>query len=387
MGSFAMTCALSGLPIHRGDAVRFMVLMQVHEEYPANHYSLYYPRTLPLRGVYNDYGTIEKEEEGVIQRHLLKALDEDLIEQGTGDSPTLDPRVRKGMTFGEFLCDLIDGRLRVRNPWYTREFAYDSDPTIDAVMSLLPTGLRGTYLVDRHYDSVRVRYSGSEHKRAIGAARRALQGRYAVVTTAGSAGFGYTSELRVFMRPQWKDPDCISSVSLYEGLTLYQCLIREDVWTALASLNLTGALEDRAYRMPEERSVTEALLRTRSKPQDPEAACISYPLRKLANALDGWGCLVSVSEEALPGMIGVATHLDRMLSDPETSVEAVEALSPLILQYVRVLRSIRRLRLYWRPSFPIGPQISDWGDHLGWLVRLGSIAVKENIKQRQERGE
>jgi hypothetical protein len=66
MGSFDYTCAVSGLPIGAGDDVRLMLLTQnpYHHGKKAGAMTcgmndVWFPRTFPLRGRYNDYGGVD----------------------------------------------------------------------------------------------------------------------------------------------------------------------------------------------------------------------------------------------------------------------------------------------------------------------------------------
>jgi hypothetical protein len=64
MGSFDYTCAISGLPIAGGEAVRYLLLTQnpYHRGVKAGSFVCYstdhwFPRVFPIRAKYNDYGS------------------------------------------------------------------------------------------------------------------------------------------------------------------------------------------------------------------------------------------------------------------------------------------------------------------------------------------
>lgn len=75
MGSFAATCAISHLPVHHGDPVRFILLTQ--SPYDT---AVWHPRTWPIRALYNDYGSIEEVESGPLRDVILVGLHRDIDE-------------------------------------------------------------------------------------------------------------------------------------------------------------------------------------------------------------------------------------------------------------------------------------------------------------------
>ncbi len=117
MGSFAYTCAISGLPIGAGDKVRYLLLTKnpFYTEGGHNCYihGVWFPRTFPLRAEYNDYGSIENIQEGPMRNVILEALQIDLIEQGWGENTCHDVPTTKDMTFDELLEAVQEGRCKV----------------------------------------------------------------------------------------------------------------------------------------------------------------------------------------------------------------------------------------------------------------------------------
>lgn len=110
MGSFSMTCSISGLCIDAGTPVRALLLTE-------NPYGEGWDlRTPPIRAQYNDYGSIEKVHlrDNPIAKLWLRGLREDLVEMGTGRNQCHDVSTRKSMTFDELLNALQEGRVFVR---------------------------------------------------------------------------------------------------------------------------------------------------------------------------------------------------------------------------------------------------------------------------------
>ncbi len=119
MGSFEYKCAISGLPIGAGDKVRFLLLQSSPFSSRGNYADgelSWYLRSLPVRAVYNDYGTVEEicPADLPITNNWLEGLKIDLVEKGWGDNTCHDVPTRKGMSFDELREALWEERLEVR---------------------------------------------------------------------------------------------------------------------------------------------------------------------------------------------------------------------------------------------------------------------------------
>lgn len=117
MGSFNATCIVSGLPIEAGTPVRFLALTESayhtgneHICYVGGRWQI---RTPPLRAKYNDYGSVEEIQPGLVEAVFFKGFDQDVIEKGVGDNQCHDVRVRVGMSPKEWLEALWEGRVFV----------------------------------------------------------------------------------------------------------------------------------------------------------------------------------------------------------------------------------------------------------------------------------
>lgn len=118
MGSFAVRCAVSGLPIEFEDPrtpVRALLLVEnpwaKMEPYGITASPPWIPRTFPLRAVCDGSGGIEQVQEGPERDVWLEGLNEDLIER-PGDDRC--PALRAGLSFDDLLINLADGRVFVR---------------------------------------------------------------------------------------------------------------------------------------------------------------------------------------------------------------------------------------------------------------------------------
>lgn len=115
MGSFAATCSVSGLPITRDTPVRFFLLTESPDckDIAEAHsiYGLWGVRTFPLRALYNNYGTVEKVEEGAAQDIWMEALAKDLHPLPLGENPYHDLETSRSMSFETLLETLRERRV------------------------------------------------------------------------------------------------------------------------------------------------------------------------------------------------------------------------------------------------------------------------------------
>ena len=117
MGSFDYTCCVSGLPISDGTPIRYLLLTENPYNSPAEH-TCYIDdrwalRTFPLRAEYDDYGSVQIVQEGLLRDIWLEGFKRDLVERGTGDNSCHDVPVRKDMTFEQMLTAIWEGRVLV----------------------------------------------------------------------------------------------------------------------------------------------------------------------------------------------------------------------------------------------------------------------------------
>jgi hypothetical protein len=117
MGSFATTCAISGLPVERGDPVRILLVTQ-HPHAEADNLrchpdSSWFPRTWWLKAKYDDYGSVDIVEEGPAKQIWLDQFQLDLVEVGIGENPYHDVPALKTQSFAELLLALWERRVEV----------------------------------------------------------------------------------------------------------------------------------------------------------------------------------------------------------------------------------------------------------------------------------
>lgn len=273
MGSFSYKCSLSGLPIEGGDPVRFLMVTQnpFNDRCRCYHTDLWFPRTYPLKGKYDDYGSVEDIEDGPAKDLWLETLKFDLIELGVGDNSIHDVATSCDMTFDQLLNALWEARVLVKSDvpaasgiHILREIADKHKELIDALDDTKPIKIKkeksavefsnglptikniqsivgDNFLVDEEkLFSIRVRYDSydrdailpnlSEAKLKVEAAG------FAAMITDGSGSYSMGAELLV--RPLPNKNSGLGRDTEQKRLYVRQCMIREDVWQATIKIGL-----------------------------------------------------------------------------------------------------------------------------------------------------
>ncbi len=115
MGSFAATCAISGLPIDSDDEIRIYLLSEnPYGKQPVDSTGVWFPRTYPLRARYDDSGSVKDVEDGPARDVWLEAMKLDVVERERGNNTVRDVPVRKDMTWDELMEALWEMRLKVQ---------------------------------------------------------------------------------------------------------------------------------------------------------------------------------------------------------------------------------------------------------------------------------
>lgn len=259
MGSFDETCALSGLPITAGDAVRHLLLTQSPEcrggaagRFTHGQFGRWAPRVIPVRGTYDGYGRVT-DVRFQVQRDLwMRAFREDLVERGTGENATRGGCVTKQSSLDAILEQVYEGRVCVHDAlseceaWsiprsvptrrrVTRRLARaglavvtGEEASIDPRHALYVTRCgRGQVRVRAHVDDV------------LALAATALEGDYATMLRAGRSVCSYgATELLVAAKPGARVPPA----SRRATLAVASVMVRNDVWCELAYTPSTDAV-------------------------------------------------------------------------------------------------------------------------------------------------
>lgn len=124
MGCFSMQCAISGLPIHAGDDIRYLLLQESHNERSHCYISSQWtPFVFPIKAKYNDYGSIEDYKEDFQVKLWQQVLAECVVEKPVGENKYHDLAISKDMSFVDLLRAIWEERVEVKTPWGDRALA------------------------------------------------------------------------------------------------------------------------------------------------------------------------------------------------------------------------------------------------------------------------
>lgn len=116
MGSYSLTCCVSGLPIESGDPVRYFLITEspyADQAVVGTLTGFWFPRTFPLRARYNDYGSVEDVQDGPERDIWMEGFQIDLIKRGWDKNTCHDVPTHKKMAFNELLVALQEARVLV----------------------------------------------------------------------------------------------------------------------------------------------------------------------------------------------------------------------------------------------------------------------------------
>lgn len=390
MGSFAYTCAVSGLPIEAGDKVFYLMLTQnpYHEEGKNVCYStdVWFPRTPPLAAHYNDYGSVENIGRGVVRKLWLKGLQLDLIEQGVGDNSAHDVPTSKAMTFDELLDALQEGRVLVdRNfappPRSSREidallarvdpdFALswrqcESISHIDTTPQGIPTLQRITHILTSHghdvaqgfdqhgffvdelmHGYVRIRCAGNYDSKiddsvVLSHVVSLFKDEYEAVVVAGGGSSPNSADLLVLPYPNAKGFYGYLEKRHKDPLVVSHAMIRRDVWEALLS---------------------------------------SEQCQKELHSLLERGAdhIVDIFRKFSLPCVGIGTHLDLLIQEGTT---IPKSLIKILAEFAVIETRLDQCRYQWRPSSSVGPQFGEWRAHAE-LFKVFQRVARTNARKR-----
>lgn len=259
MGSFNVTCAVSGLPITPGMPVRYLLLTTNRKKrereniFPLYTTDWFMPRTFPLRAKYYDCGDLVDVQTGPQRDVWMTCFQEDLVERGAGDNPCHDKAVFKDRLKFEDITDLIHEAVLYVEIWpgSTRDAAAPRpDPQPD-VASGIPNLHTVRYLIEAEghevvpdwnrpgfliaqsvHGEVTVRWSqyGDKLPR-LGEIRLALEKHYQVILVHGPM-------LRVFPKYEAEYTYEHNPFQRDAHAAVAKAFIREDVWQALLTMKL-----------------------------------------------------------------------------------------------------------------------------------------------------
>lgn len=381
MGCFAFTCGLSGLPIAAGDPVRYILLAEnpYDDELVCSSHDLWFPRSLPIRAHYNDYGSIENydsDSPGI--KAIERALQEDLVEVGTGNNRAHDIPTYKEMSFDQVLEAVCERRILVSSDTSQRDADEDklhkNIPTLQRLRTLLPElgfkveNQEGSFLVnERARGWCRIReggYGGTNS--ALDRLLEKLKPHYAVLMTAGSGNYSDRKEIQVMPQPvDEREHLSFLSNGRKKPLAVYQLMILEDVWDVVKNF-----FDYKKHRKDIQEKWNAAMDRYSidTTKLDPELAEMLRSIR-----MDTWS--------RIPFTIGPSHHLSYAAEihaqQPFTEQQIDEFLEDAAI-FQCLERLIPEIRYWWKPSFSCGPQCAEYETYCDWFEALMLISKKRN---------
>lgn len=116
MGCFTYTCSLSGLPITWNDKVVYLALAPGEHHCGIGPLHAWVPATVPIRGRYNDYGSIEKLERKPVTKVFFDTLARRAIPRAVGENSVHDVAITPdNMTREEWLMALLEERVQFKD--------------------------------------------------------------------------------------------------------------------------------------------------------------------------------------------------------------------------------------------------------------------------------
>lgn len=273
MGSFNFICGFSGFPITPGEQVRVLLLTQnpYHQKTGITCYSYdhWFPRTLPIKALYDDYGSVrhpnDTKNKGIDWTGLdgdlwRKAFEIDLVIRGVGSNEYHDVAVKQGMTIHEYLDACYEDRVSV-----SRDVDYGRSPSLKIFMEKLykeretktPEGIPtmerieaelgklglvdakgkkvGFYVDSEIHGEVCVRLSDPYNVpgAVLEQVHEHLAKTYASMVYAGT----YHAELILRPKPGTKDFHGLRRDFSQEPLAVGYSMIREDIWQETLKLS------------------------------------------------------------------------------------------------------------------------------------------------------
>src|SRR5579885_731636 len=349
MGSFDYTCCVSGLPIGYGEKVRYFLLTQnPYHEGEGNAcylHSLWFPRTIPLVGTYDDYGRVKLSNNAtnkVVLEAWLETLKLDVVEMGWGDNSYHDVPVTQDMNYDQLINAVWEGRLRVKRnrrklklntelrEKFTELLSEETPkgvPTLASISEILngqkmyTEKTREGIMIDE-VDSgcVRVRYATvgetnfGKNEQFLLPIQSILNSEYATVITTDIGNYPDQCALFVYPKPGVKRFRLREEED--KSLIVNHAMIREDVWQALLSIPMENWRTGKLMDLKEETKTLQASMKKLFKKQAKENTIESvkrYLLEQDLRVIDGVSWILMNYNDVGP-TVGIGTHVEIMAS-------------------------------------------------------------------------
>ncbi len=388
MGSFDVTCAVSGLPIEGGTAVRYLLLSQ-GPYYRAGDFTVgpdveWFPLTPPMSTHYYDYGRVDD----LAPRFMAKAwraqLRECLVSMPVGENSCHDVAVHRGSKLSAMIEASTEGRLRVRR--VPSRMCGDLDAMISEMRALRgepvpprppnePKGPPAGVPTWRRIARVLREAGIADHRAyALGYARvKVARNGYgegtvsdAVVAAIAAAGYaigvhddgpyekGVTvlpMDYRSAVADHAERMNARKRIDVNPPLAVAGAMVRADVWASMVGDPIVGATEELIDAMG---------------------------FGGFRSSLDGPPFCASGADtfRVARGMV------DRGEATPDEWDAFVRA----CVELVRVRRSLMLIKQEWRPS-AYGGQMHAWSEHARILSTWAQIARDEAAAEAKRNAE
>jgi hypothetical protein len=246
MGCFDYTCAISGLPIGAGDAVKYLLLQE--NPYQSNircyPYADWYIRTPAINAYYNDYGSIDRFNESDPEFQVMFERWDDVVELGVGDNIYHDIAVSIDMRPRDRLEAIWEDRVSVYKTSYRdSEDAY-GQPSFKRIKRQLEelSCVENEFIVDEiHKGMVRLRWSGNVKK--LNSCLKVLKKEYSCVKTCGSLSHVFETIFLFFPKPvKNKNDGTVPHLSFKDErkiLSIRQTMVLKEVWDYIVNLTFS----------------------------------------------------------------------------------------------------------------------------------------------------
>jgi len=400
MGSFNATCIVSNLPIEAGDPVRFLALTE-SDLNRSNEHCCYVtgrwqPRTAAIRACYNDYGSIEKIQEGLVERVFFKSFNADVIEKGVGDNQCHDVQVRKGMTREQWLEALWEGRVYSHPSslsWVPGESLPEPEqgiPTLSRIeKAVTEYGEPGFVIDDVTYGFIRVRDGSFEDSQDTKALEKAMEviraAGYAAMIICGTGNNANKAEMLVAPKPGMVSHGDSSYTLSVPGLNpeehrkperaITPAMIREDVWQIL----LATPVESWGNKVYTAKTMKEWARQTLAEDREFKRQNVVKVKAQLNRIMLREDLPDNLFRGSLRGSEGVSGFYFRQAYDLgvelATSDAELDAFVDDLAEMVFVQWAYSSLHGQWHPTTNSG-QEGNWPAHREFLLNLAEIKGK-----------
>lgn len=420
MGSFDMTCAVSGFGISAGEPVRYGLLSgcPYTDQQVCTIKDLWFPRVWPVRAVYDDYGRPRDYTEGPSGVGAwLEAFHIDLVPRGWGNNTYHQPPTKKDWTFDQMQEAVWERRVRVRQDVdrFSTQAALRGEkghppisdlmpkqkipkgvPTRQRVEKLLvaaglelfegPDKRNGLIVQNRGYGRVRVQLDGGfVDQRPLHLAEKRLRRRYATMLTKGPVNEGTS----LLVRPKPNVDDYIYSdrpLKKEPSIPVMQYFIREDVWQGLTAQKVKGSWWSPKKKRSVDLDLTVATYRDAAQEVWDTLGRDRIEVWGLEHG-DGTGWFAG---DAVPYTVGLGTSFQivhKAAREGKLGAKAVDAFLQEAAEFSFLQRVLIPTRFYWKPSYVCGPQCTEWDEHARYVDVLKKIAderLKEDMEERKK---